>query len=183
MVARAAHGIQASRSRNSTGTTGDGTSTSTGSTTTIGGTPRIACLSETVLFLLLTRGSFLFQIFFPADKHFACLNQGLRHASVLFVVEHAAFPTNLQEKFRQIQFCDCCYHCRGFLRRWQVACAKRPLQRFKKQRIDFQTQCLSAIFWCMREENVPQQIGLFDSLQNGQQSPAGGGPLEESFHS
>ena len=54
-------------------------------------------------------GSFLFEVIFPSDQHFACFDEVFRKLRILSVRHHFHFPSDNEKEFREVKACE-----RGF---------------------------------------------------------------------
>lgn len=113
------------------------------------------------------------QLSSPAAKLFADLVHFFGKRRILFRIERVALPEHHEEELQSVNFPYGESHIGKLLRALQKCRRAKGFGYFDKQRIYFSTERVPMELRKGRMVLMPQEIGLFDSLQDGQQSRGG----------
>ena len=128
-------------------------------------------------------GVLFLQLSLPAAEHFAHQVYLCRKGYIFLIQQRAAFPEDQQQKLQRIQLARGKAYPRQFFILGEKRRARCSLYYFNKESVNFLAYRIAMDFREGRIILMPQQISLFDVLQNGQKIPAGGGSSKKGFRS
>lgn len=114
----------------------------------------------------------------PTAKHLSCFNERFREDGIPLMIEQFHLPRQLQEELEGVDFHDSDIDMRQLTLPWRESGQEDGFDGLDEECVNFHAERVARESWQMRQEGVPELVGVGQGAEDRQfRSCIGGGCL------